>query len=309
MDQSIQEPAGTPGRRSQGASDTVFFVSDYGRQDEFVGVVHAVLRRLVPRVRVIDLTHDLPVFDVRAGAATLARALPHLGPGVVLAVVDPGVGGPRRGVAVELVPRPLESEGPRWFVGPDNGLLTPALDPLNRIATAAVLPPPSGSATFDGRDVFAPAVARLCDGAAAGDLGLPVDPSELCRLPAPAVELGTDETGRHHVTAEVTWVDHFGNVQLGVASDLVPLPGTSVVGKVEGRGQVEVAVATGASRAVGAKPAGRRVVARVRTFGDLEPGEAGLLSDANLCLALVVNRGSAAEYFGLVAGSIVELVW
>jgi S-adenosylmethionine hydrolase len=266
----------------------VFFVSDYGRTDEFVGVVHAVLRRLAPHARVIDLTHDVPAFDVRAGAATLARALPYLGPGVVLAVVDPGVGGPRRGVVLEAAPRRLEAEGPRWFVGPDNGLLTPALDPGSPITAVSLPPSPEGSATFDGRDVFAPAAAALCAGAAPADLGSPVDPSELCRLPERVVEPGTDETGRHRLTTEVTWVDHFGNVQLAGAADLVPLSVTSV----------EVGVSTPIPR-----------VARVGTFGDLRPGEAGLLSDANSCLALVVNRGSAAEHFGLAAGSTVELVW
>jgi S-adenosylmethionine hydrolase len=285
--------AATPGPRSQPIPerpipDTVFFVSDYGRTDEFVGVVHAVLRRLAPHARVIDLTHDVPAFDVRAGSATLARALPHLGPGVVLAVVDPGVGGPRRGVVVELAPQSREAEGPRWFVGPDNGLLTPALDPGDRIAAASVLASPAGSATFDGRDVFAPAAAALCAGAAPDSLGSPVDPSGLCRLPGRVVELGTDEIGRHHLTTEVTWVDHFGNVQLAGVADLVPLSVTSV----------KVGVPTPA-----------RSVARVRTFGDLRSGEAGLLTDANSCLALVVNRGSAAEHFGLVAGSTVELVW
>ncbi|MGH9100389.1 MAG: SAM-dependent chlorinase/fluorinase, partial [Acidimicrobiales bacterium] len=93
---------------------TVFFLSDYGLSDEFVGVVHAALLRLVPDLSVVDLTHGIPAFDVRAGAASLLRAAPHLGPGVVLAVVDPGVGSARRGVAVRA------ADG-RWFVGPDNG--------------------------------------------------------------------------------------------------------------------------------------------------------------------------------------------
>ena len=99
--------------------DTVFFLSDYGTRDEFAGVVRAVLRRLAPAAVVIDLTHEVPPFDVAAGARTLLRALPHLGPGVVLAVVDPGVGSARRGVAIEAA----SDGGPSFFVGPDNGLL------------------------------------------------------------------------------------------------------------------------------------------------------------------------------------------
>ncbi|HEY5244790.1 MAG TPA: SAM-dependent chlorinase/fluorinase, partial [Acidimicrobiales bacterium] len=106
---------------SPAGADTVYFLSDYGLADEFVGVVHAVLRRLAPGIAVVDLVHEIPPYDVRAGAAALVRAVPHLGPGVVLAVVDPGVGGSRRGLVLEI-------DGPdrRWFVGPDNGLLLAA---------------------------------------------------------------------------------------------------------------------------------------------------------------------------------------
>ncbi len=86
------------------APGTIFFLSDYGLRDEFVGVVHAVLARLAPGTAVIDLTHEIAPFDVRSGAAALARALPHLGEGLVLAVVDPGVGGPRRAIALETAP-------------------------------------------------------------------------------------------------------------------------------------------------------------------------------------------------------------
>ncbi|MGH8981467.1 MAG: SAM-dependent chlorinase/fluorinase, partial [Acidimicrobiales bacterium] len=126
---------------------TVFFLSDYGLVDEFVGVVHAVLRRAGP-VGVVDLTHGIAPFDVRGGTEALQRALPHLGPGVVLGVVDPGVGGDRRGIAVL-------SAGGRWFVGPDNGLLPPAVG-LDGGPTRAIALDKSADApaTFDGRDVF-----------------------------------------------------------------------------------------------------------------------------------------------------------
>src|ERR1019366_6029375 len=98
--------------------------------DEFVGVVQAVLHAAGPGLTIIDLTHEIPAFDVRAGANTLTRAAPRLGSGVVLAVVDPGVGPDRRGLCLEVTPQGRDGrpEGPSFFVGPDNGLLIPAAE-------------------------------------------------------------------------------------------------------------------------------------------------------------------------------------
>ena len=138
--------------------DTITFLSDYGTGDEFVGVVHSVIRSIAPEVRVIDLTHEIRPYDVRAGSLTLGRAAQYLCPGVVLAVVDPGVGTSRRGIAVEV------GGGQSYLVGPDNGLLASAVA-MSGGATAAIeltnptyqLPAPG--ATFAGRDIFAPAAA------------------------------------------------------------------------------------------------------------------------------------------------------
>ncbi len=101
--------------------ETVSFLSDYGSVDEFVGVVHSVIRQLAPGVGVVDVTHEVAPHDVRGGSLTLARAAQYLAPGVVLAVVDPGVGTARRAVAIEV------GDGEAVFVGPDNGLLAPAV--------------------------------------------------------------------------------------------------------------------------------------------------------------------------------------
>lgn len=292
---------------------TVFFLSDYGRRDEFVGVVHAVLHRLAPSAAVVDLTHDVPPFDVRAGASALVRAFPHLGPGVVLAVVDPGVGGPRRAVAVEVA----VGTGPRWLVGPDNGLLPPASDLVGGPRRAFVLDPvrstigpvgalvgvgvpmsprpdPWGSetpVTFDGRDLFAPAAAALAAGADPGALGEEVDPSSLQREAEPVVQHGLSAQGQRWVRAEVTWVDRFGNVQLAARGGLVP----------ESVGEAALTVAGDAVHA--------RTVRRVRTFADLSPGEPGLLTDGNGHLTLVAREASAADHFGVSAGMLVEVVW
>ena len=281
---------------------TVFFLSDYGLVDEFVGVVHAVLRRLAPAATVVDLTHQIPPYDVRAGAAALVRAFPHLGPGVVLAVVDPGVGGPRRGLALQV-----DGPGPRWLVGPDNGLLLPAARQAGGIRQAFTLDRAAidtaldravaedDPATFDGRDLFAPAAARLVTGADPGTLGTPMPAAHLVRVPEPVVEAGTLADGRRVVRAEVTWVDRFGNVQLGATGNAVPASVTRVVVSVPVPGE--------------AAGAGLVQVRRVRTFSDLSPDEPGLLSDGNGQLALVVREGSAATHLGLLAGHLVELFW
>ncbi len=157
---------------------TVFFLSDFGSQDEFAGVVHAVIVARAPGTTVIDLTHHIPAFDVRAGSHTLMRAVPHLGSGVVLGVVDPGVGTARRGICIEVR---LPSGGTLYFVGPDNGLLVAAAEaageaPVTRVVELARDPaPPDRGATFDGRDLFAPVAAALCTGTPLEQLGELID--------------------------------------------------------------------------------------------------------------------------------------
>ena len=143
--------------------ETITFLSDYGLADEFVGVVKSVVRSIAPDVTVIDLTHDVEPHDVRGGGLTLARSAQYLVPGVVLAVVDPGVGTPRRGIAIEV------GDGQSILVGPDNGLLAPAVAMVGGADRAVALDNPeyqlpAPGPTFAGRDVFAPAAAHLCNG-------------------------------------------------------------------------------------------------------------------------------------------------
>ena len=266
---------------------TVFFLSDYGTQDEFVGVVHAVLAAASPPgLTIIDLTHHIPAFDVRAGSHTLVRASPHLGPGVVLAVVDPGVGTKRRGLCVSVTP---PGDGPTFFVGPDNGLLIAAAEQVGEAPIARVfeLHRPGDVAdrgsSFDGRDLFAPAAAALAGGVAPEELGDPIDPLSLVRLPG-----GVVEHGRRSVRAEVLWIDHFGNIQLAataVDAQMAAVPRTGTV-TVDGRR-----------------------VRRVETFDELERGELGLLIDANGHLAVVAGRAAAGRALTVVAGQMVALTW
>jgi S-adenosyl-L-methionine hydrolase (adenosine-forming) len=273
-------------------ADTVFFLSDYGTRDEFAGVVRAVLRRLSPDTTVIDLTHEVPPFDVAAGARALVRCMPFLGDGVVLAVVDPGVGSTRRGVALRID----GIERQRFFVGPDNGLLLPAAELSGGEIEAVELighqrdPAP---ATFDGRDVFAPAVAKLCEGVSLGDLGVGIDPTSLVRLLLPSSRRATLADGRPVRWCQVVWVDRFGNLQLS-ASPTDEDPEIFSLAWAEDDANAPIDRAD-------------RMVRRVRAFAELRVGELGVLVDANGRLAMAVREGSAAEQLGIATGRLVGL--
>jgi S-adenosylmethionine hydrolase len=260
--------------------DTITFLSDYGLVDEFVGVVHSVIRSIAPEVAIVDLTHGITPYDVRGGGLTLARSTPYMCPGVVLAVVDPSVGTSRRPIAVEV------GEGSSVLVGPDNGLLAPAVALCGGATRAVELTNadyrlPGEASTFDGRDVFAPAAAHLCLGVELSELGPPIDPVSL--FPA-MVPLTREEEGR--VLAEVLWVDRYGNVQLNVDPD-------------------ELAAFDDHVRLV--FDDGTRSARRVPAFARVEPGEVGLVVDSFGLVAIVLDRRSAADELGLSAGSAVTI--
>jgi S-adenosylmethionine hydrolase len=263
-------------------AETIFLASDYGLDDEFVGILHAVADRLAPTLRVVDLSHGIEPYDVTGGAALLARAVVHLGSGVVCAIVDPGVGGPRRAVAIER-----DGSGPRHLVGPDNGLLMEAALALGGPLHAVELDRGAlGASTFDGRDLFVPAAVRLAQGTPLRELGAPIEASSLVELATPPTTFRELDDGRVAISAAVRWVDRFGNVQLS-------LPGHVLAG------------ATTAGLVVRDEDALVRVV---RVFDDLDRGTAGLLCDANGAVALVVAEGSASHRFHVTVGDRVELV-
>ncbi|MGH2724728.1 MAG: SAM hydrolase/SAM-dependent halogenase family protein [Actinomycetota bacterium] len=262
----------------------ILFLTDYGLDDEFVGVCHAVMAAAAPEVRVIDLAHGVPPGDVRRGALSLLAAVPHAPPGaVLLAVVDPGVGTGRRAIAAEA--------GGAVLVGPDNGLLSPAWEALGGVDRAVEIDAASVarrrvSATFHGRDVFAPAAARLATGVALEEVGRPVDPGSLARI-----DLPTPRRQEGALGTEVIGVDRFGNVQLGARpSDL----GHS--------GLLEAGIAVGL-------PEQTFRCRRVRAFADLEEDELGLLEDSAGWLALVRRGGSAAARLGVKPGDGLLLSW
>ena len=290
---------------------TVFFLSDFGTEDEFAGVVHAVIAARAPGTTVIDLTHHIPPFDVRAGSHTLVRAVPHLGPGVVLAVVDPGVGTARRGIALEVA---LPTGASLAFVGPDNGLLMAAAEaaaeaPVARVVELERPPaPPDRGSTFDGRDLFAPAAAALCSGVALEQLGEPIDPASLVRLIGGVVEEGRLHDGRACLRSEVTWVDRFGNLQLAATVADARVAGIPLTGRVELAARLESGREDPDGLPRSLVPDGVELRC-VDAFGELEQGEFGLLVDANGHLAVVAGEASAARWLNVAAGELLVLAW
>jgi S-adenosyl-L-methionine hydrolase (adenosine-forming) len=258
----------------------IVFLSDYGLEDEFVGICHAVIVRISPGSAVIDLSHAIPPQDVLRGALVLSRSIRYLPTdAVILAVVDPGVGTPRRPVVVE------SSHGGQLMVGPDNGLLSLAWAERGGVARAieitasdVILEPVS--ATFHGRDIFAPAAAHLAAGRSPEEMGDAVDPLSLVALdePTPGVEAG-------RVDAEVLGVDRFGNVQLSAGLEHLEQAGLDRATRLE------------AVTRTGATP-----VRRAASFGDVTEGEFGLIVDSSGRVAVVLNRGSAAEALGVASG-------
>jgi S-adenosylmethionine hydrolase len=262
----------------------ITFLSDYGAGDEFAGVCRAVIARIAPEAPVIDLTHGIARHDVAQGAAALARALPYAPAGVHLAVVDPGVGTSRRAVAVRVAAED------RMLVGPDNGLLSLAAEELGGpveavdVSLSAVRLEPV-SATFHGRDVFAPVAAHLALGMAPGALGEPIDATELI-----AIERAEPAVAEDSLTATVGHVDGFGNATLIASGDIA----------------AEAGLAHGGALAVEA--AGRRHDAvYALTFADVGEGELLLYVNSTQGLTLAVNRASAAERLGIGVGDTVVL--
>jgi S-adenosylmethionine hydrolase len=261
----------------------ITFLSDYGHRDEYVGVCHGVIERIAPGATVIDVVHGLPPHDVRTGAVALRNALPFLPRGVHLAIVDPKVGTARRPLAVR-------SHDGQHFVGPDNGLLWPAIERSGGIEVAVDIAQgpyrlEPVSATFHGRDLFAPVAARLALETPIENAGRPVAPEEVARLeiPFPAASPG-------RIQAQVLAVDRFGNVQLNVDRELMRSAGFAP-GDV-----LSVQVDDGPRRAVFG-----------RTFADVPVGEAVIYEDSALAIAIALNGEHAAEALGAGPGMKVEL--
>jgi S-adenosyl-L-methionine hydrolase (adenosine-forming) len=262
----------------------ITFLSDYGYEDEFAGVCRAVISQIAPEAPLIDLTHGVARQNVRQGAVALANALPSCPPGVHLAVVDPGVGSARRAVAVAAA-----DEG-RLLVGPDNGLLSRALDRLGGVTEAVDLARSPFrleplSATFHGRDLFAPVAGHLALGARLQEAGESIDPASLETLELPQPEIGPEQ-----IVAHAIHQDAYGNVTLDLDASML------ADGPLRPGERLEVRA-----------PDGRFEALWARTFSDVGPADVLLFEDSSGAVALAVSGGSAAGLMNLGPDSEVTL--
>jgi S-adenosylmethionine hydrolase len=258
-------------------------LSDFGHADEFVGVVHGVVARIDPEIRVIDIVHEIPRGNVRAGALALLRAIQYMPNGVALAVVDPGVGTDRR---------PMAARTPwGYFVGPDNGLLAPAVAMVGGADLVIALEDPqfripAEGTTFDGRDVFAPAAAVLASGQAEiTDLGPEIPLDTVTPLMLPLVEADSSRA-----VGEVLWVDHYGNVQTNITPDDLGVLGLSP--------GVDLTLRIGASE---------HVLPWVAAYGDVEEGGGLVHVDSYGQIAIAIRGSRADKRYPLHAGVAVTL--
>ena len=260
----------------------ITFLTDFGLQDDFVGTCHGVIKRIAPQAEIIDITHGIPPQAVLQGALVLANTVPYMPVGVHLAVVDPGVGGHRRPLALR------DTEG-RLYVGPDNGLLLPAAERAGIVEAHELANPAyalaSISRTFHGRDLFSPAAAHLANGVALGELGPPIDVDALARLDLPEASFGDG-----FIDATVLYVDSFGNIALNLTRDDVDR-----VGVVPGT-RIELELAGGRYYAVAA-----------RTFADGRVGDVILYEDSYRNMSVAISNGDAAEMLHAAAGQTLRI--
>jgi S-adenosyl-L-methionine hydrolase (adenosine-forming) len=265
----------------------VSLLSDWGERDPSPAICRGVILGIASEALVVDISHEVDKYNVRHGALLLWCSLPFLPIGAHVAVVDPGVGTPRRAVA-------LETARGDYLVGPDNGLLLPGADRLGGIRRSHLIENPAYrlplvSSTFHGRDVFSPAAAHLAVGVPLEQIGSPIDPDSLVTLawPTPTIRFG-------EIELNVIYVDTFGNAKLsGLTADLVEALGTLQRGE-------ELVVEVGSSD----KPKAH-LLRWVSTFGDVDPGAALLYEDSYGRLCLAVNQGNAAKKLGLAEEEVV----
>jgi S-adenosylmethionine hydrolase len=255
----------------------ITFLTDFGLQDDFVGTCHGVMARIAPDARVIDITHGISPQAIVQGALVLRSTMKYMPVGVHLAVVDPGVGGRRRAVAVRT------SDG-RFFVGPDNGLLMIAADELGVEAAHELNDEryrlPDVSRTFHARDVFSPAAAHLAAGVSIDQLGPPIAASELVRVDVP-----NPSVGKSQISATVVGVDRFGNVATNMRDEHVASLGVVRGDRVEVRLTFE-----------------RYYAVLADTFADATPGELILYEDSYGLVTLAISNGNAARLTGVGVG-------
>lgn len=259
------------------------FVSDFGLEDTWVGVCHAVIHHACPQAQVVDLAHQIPPFDIRKGAATAASGVHQL-PGIIhLVVVDPGVGGGRHDLCL------VTTQGTK-LVGPDNGVLLPAAWRGGGVAEAYAIDPgkidhASPLATFHARDVLAPAAAALACGVMPSSLGVAIDPESL--VPAPFGRCSVDGS---QVIGEVLESDRFGSLRFNIPVEDFERLGITTA---------QLGISLGHTSLV---------VPLASTFSDVPEGEPMALVDSSGWLTLALNTGDAADRYGITPGASVRVL-
>ncbi|MDO8735548.1 MAG: SAM-dependent chlorinase/fluorinase [Thermoleophilia bacterium] len=257
----------------------ITFLSDFGLADDFVGTCRGVIKKISPEVQIIDITHGVARHDILQGAVILANAVPYMPESVILAVVDPGVGGERKSLAIRTV-------SGQYLVGPDNGLLSLAADVLGGPEAAVELACstyslPEVCKTFEGRDLFSPAAAHLARGVDMEKLGASVPVAGLTKLELPEPAIAGPE-----VTATTIYVDSFGNVQLHLSREQLEHVGAAVGSMLE--------VSHGEEN---------WKVPFVRSFSDVAPEEIMVYEDSYHKISFAVNQGDAAGVFQIAPGN------
>ncbi len=260
----------------------ITFLSDFGLTDEYVSVCKGVIKKIAPEVEIIDITHQVPSFDIRKGAFFLSVVLPFMPAGVHLAVVDPGVGTDRRGIILQV-------KRGDFLIGPDNGLLIPAAQKLYGIIKAIEITNEkfflgSPSPTFHTRDIFAPVAAYLSQSVSPEEFGKAINPASLVKPP-----WGRPRKAKRQVELEVINVDKFGSIRFNLeAKDLIKF----------GLNQNKLILNKG----------GREIeIPILNTFGKIEKGKPLFYLDSSNLLALAVNQGDASSFFGLKEGDRVRI--
>lgn len=265
-----------PRRTTPRPTAIITLLTDFGTQDAFVGTMKGVILARCPAVQLVDLTHAVEPADIQGGALMLGAAAPYFPAGTVhLAVVDPGVGGTRRPLAL--------TAGGQYFVGPDNGLLWPAAsaagEPIAYELRESRFRLPKVSATFHGRDIFAPAAALLASGETLSALGQVCgDP---CTLAFPKAVTEGDR-----LTGDVIWIDRFGNA----ITNLTPEAAEKVVG-VPFRLRVN----------------GIALEGPATHYGAVRVGQPVLLLGSMGYYEIAINQGNAAATLGITRGAVVEV--
>jgi S-adenosylmethionine hydrolase len=260
----------------------IAFISDFGLEDTWVGVCHAVIHRACPQAHVVDLAHQIPPFDIRKGAATAASGVYQLPEAIHLVVVDPGVGGGRRDLCL------ITTAGTR-LVGPDNGVLLPAAWRSGGIMAAFSIDPGKIDfrgplATFHARDVLAPAAAALACGVEPSSLGYEIDAATLADAP-----FGPCGVEGSYVTGEVLEADRFGSLRFNIPAEEIDRLGLRAP-------MLEVSLGHNAL-----------TVPFAATFTDVGEGEPVSLIDSSGWLTLAVNKGDASNRYGVEAGGKVRV--